>query len=69
MPSVFKALASITVWVLFVFGLLTLVAAFGRLAMSGSNSPTPFMMTAYFGFAVAGLFLSVVAAKIRKTLD
>lgn len=69
MPSVFKALVSITVWILFVFGLLTLVAAFGRLAMSGSNAPTPFLMTAYFGFGVASLFLSVVAAKIRKTLE
>lgn len=69
MPSIFKALASITVWVLFVFGLLTLVAGFGRIAAGGSDPPTVALMTAYFGFGVGGLFLSVVTMKIRKALE
>lgn len=70
MPSVFKALASITVWVLFVFGLLALVAGFGRIiaAGAGAASPAVDLMSAYFGFGVASLFLSVVAMKLRQML-
>ncbi|RJQ40868.1 MAG: hypothetical protein C4555_00855 [Dehalococcoidia bacterium] len=66
MPSTFKALASITVWVLFIFGLLSLVGGFGRIA---AGSPSTFLMSAYFGFGVASLFLSVVTMKLRKMLD
>ncbi len=72
MPSVFKALASITVWVLFVFGLFTLLSAFVRLVWAGagiSEAPDLKLMYAYFGFGVGSLFLSVVAMKLRRTLE
>lgn len=72
MPSVFKALATVTVWVLFVFGLFTLLSAFVRIAgasFGGSEAPELKLMYAYFGFGVGSLFLSVVAMKLRKTLE
>ena len=66
MPSIFKALASITAWVLFVFGSVSLLGGFGRII---GGSPEMDMMTAYFGFGVGGLFLSVVVMKLRKGLE
>jgi hypothetical protein len=72
MPPVFKALASITVWVLFVFGFFTLVSAFARIVGSSigtSEAPDLKLMYAYFGFGAGSFFLSVVAMKLRKTLE
>lgn len=72
MPQTFKVLASITVWVLFIFGLLTLAAAVVRIlgaATGMSDQPGALSMIAYFGSAIASLFLSVVAMKLRKGLD
>ena len=66
MPSIFKALATITAWVLFVFGALSLVGGFGRII---GGSPEVDMMTAYFGFGVGSLFLSVVTMKIRGKME
>ena len=72
MPPVFKALATIAVWVLFVVGLFALVTAFARLTGAGmgfSSSPELSLMYAYFGFGISGLFLSVLAMKLRKGLE
>jgi hypothetical protein len=72
MPSIFKALASITVWVLFIFGFLALLAAFIRIIGVGtgvSEPPELGLMTAYFGYGVSSLFLSVVTMKLRKMLE
>ncbi len=66
MPPIFKALATITAWVLFSFGVLSLVGGFGRIV---GGSPDVDMMTAYFGFGVGSLFLSVVTMKIRGKLE
>jgi hypothetical protein len=66
MPNIFKALASITAWTLFVFGSLSLLGGFGRII---GGSPELDLMTAYFGFGVGGLFLSVVTMKLRKNLE
>jgi hypothetical protein len=65
MPSVFKYLVSVTVWVLFFFGLAALVAGFAR-AFSHANLA---MVSAYFGYGIVAMFLSAVTARIRKTLD
>ena len=72
MPSVFKALASITVWVLFIFGILALLGGFGRIlgaSMGVSASPELSIMTAYFGLGVVSLALSVVCMKLRHMLE
>ncbi len=61
MPSIFKALASVTVWILFIFGVLALVGGFARMFM---GSPAT-LIGAYLGYAIAALALSVVAAKLR----
>lgn len=63
MPPIFKALASITVWILFVTGCLVIL----------TGLPIPYLD---FGgnwqrlaVGVASLFLSVVVMKMRKTLE
>ena len=66
MVSIFKALASITAWILFVFGAISLLGGFGRII---GGSPELDVMTAYFGFGVGSLFLSVVTMKLRKNLE
>ncbi len=63
---VFKVLTTITAWVLFVFGALALLGGFGRII---GGSPELDMMTAYFSFGVAGLFLSAVTMKIRLKME
>ncbi len=66
MPKIFKALATITAWILFVFGLLSLVSGFGRIV---GGSPELELMSAYFGYGVGSLFLSVVVMKLRQMLE
>ncbi len=66
MPSIFKALASITAWVLFVFGSVSLLGGFGRII---GGSPELDLMTAYFGFGIGGLFLSVATMKLRQMME
>ena len=66
MDDIYKVLAAITVWILFVFGCLSLLSGFVRVF---TTSPTVPMMTAYFGFGILSLFLSVVSAKLRDMLD
>lgn len=66
MPRIFKTLASIIAWVLVVFGTLSLLGGFGRII---GGSPEIDIMTAYFGFGVGGLFLSVVTMKLRQTME
>ena len=62
----FKALASITVWVLFIFGALALLGGFVRIIGGMAELD---LVTAYFGFGVGGLFLSVVTMKLRQMMD
>lgn len=64
MPSIFKTLASITVWILFLFGLGSLLGGFARGFMGGELA----LVSSYFGYGVASLTLSVVAAKLRQTM-
>lgn len=70
MPSIFKALSTIVAWVLFVFGLLSMFVAFvrvfGAISESGST-PELSLITAYFGFGIASLTLSVVVMKLRQS--
>ncbi len=67
MPSIFKALASITVWVLFIFGGLCLLGGLARAIGARSESALP-LIAAYLGFGVASLALSVVSAKLRQMM-
>lgn len=68
MPTVFRNLASITVWVLFIFGFLSLLGGFIRAFGASGDSALP-LVAAYFGYGILSLILSVVAAKLRQTMD
>ena len=65
MPQIFKFLATLTAWVLFVFGGLSLLGGFGRIL---EGAPLD-LMTAYFGFGVVSLFRSVVTMILRKKME
>ncbi|MBI4180764.1 MAG: hypothetical protein HY528_02430 [Chloroflexi bacterium] len=73
MPRVFKALATITVWVLFIVGLSSLIfTAIDQFTRSGGlmgGEPYHFNDVAWESHAIFTLFLSVVAMKIRKALE
>ena len=67
MPSIFKALATTVVWFLFVLGIILVVFDGILLPIIGQIT----MIEAYFasGLGIACLILSVVAMKLRKTLQ
>jgi hypothetical protein len=73
MPQIFKALASITAWTLFILGSLTLVIgviimpAIGGVLFAGTAPPLIFWVA--FASAVATLILSVCAMKLRHMLE
>lgn len=64
MPSIFKAFASITVWILFVFGILALIGGFARVF---TQSALP-LVSAYFGYGVISLIGSAVVARLRQSM-
>ena len=67
MPPIFKALATITAWFLFIWGLI--LAVFDGLVLPLIGQIT--MTEAYFatGLGIASLILSVVAMKLRQMLQ
>jgi hypothetical protein len=65
MPPIFKALATITVWVLFVYGCLAIL---GGLIICGMKTTSPVGWFHQF-VGVASLILSLVAMKLRKSLE
>jgi len=67
MPQIFKALATITAWFLFIWGLILTVFDGFVLPFVGKIT----MTEAYFatGLGIASLILSVVAMKLRKMLQ
>ncbi len=67
MPSIFKAFASITVWVLFIFGCLALIGGFVRIFATRVPGELA-LVSAYFGYGILSLISSVVAAKLRQTM-
>ena len=74
MPQSFKALASITVWVLFVLGWVGVVAAIGGIVgittgLFSVPSCTLLMMGVAFGGGVVCFILSACAMKLRQMLE
>jgi len=73
MPRIFRALATIAVCILFVFGCLALLGGFVRIIGTSSGLfSTPLsaaLMVAYFGLGIASLILSVAAMKLRQMLE
>lgn len=73
MPPIFKALATITAWTLFVLGWIILLV--GVLIMPGvggvffAGTPPPVIFWIALAAAVATLILSVAAMKLRQMLE
>jgi len=65
MPPVFKTLASITVWILFINGCIAIIASpIVRIATGEVLGPM-----AAWAIGVTSLILAVVAMKLRQTLE
>ena len=73
MPQIFKALASIMAWILFIGGLIMLVSVLLMTALSGQlysvDSPPP--MEYYVGLGIATIIFAAAAytMKVRKMLE
>lgn len=65
MPSIFKALATITVWILFVYGCVGVLFVCGGIAHRVGG--TPLIIGAWVA-SILSLILAVVAMKLRQTL-
>ena len=68
MPPIFKALASITVWILFVNGCLGLIgSATARIGMIGMEETLGPIVA--WAIGVASLILAVLSMKLRQMLE
>ena len=70
MPSYFKALATISAWFLFIVGWLTIAVPFimGLVVGMVPEGPPEGIISLY-QIGVASIILSVVAMKLRQTLE
>ena len=65
MPPIFKALATVAIWILFINGCIGIVGSgVSRLFMGEAAGPLIAWM-----IAVASLFLAVAAMKLRQMLE
>jgi hypothetical protein len=70
MPQIFKALATIAAWILFVLGCLGFVMALVSTAVSGEAFFAPSVGTLVgVGYSIASLVLSVCVMKLRQMLE
>ncbi len=70
MPPIFKALASITVWILFISGCVTGVSAtVGYYVNIGIGNPPTLAIYMGWGLGTAELILSVCTMKLRQMLE
>jgi hypothetical protein len=70
MPQKFKALATISAWILFVFGCIDLLGSGWGYMNSGTIGQTPaFDFVGLWAVGAAFLILSVVAMKLRQMLE
>ena len=67
MPSIFKALATITVWVLFVFGFLRLLIGVA-MAFAAGREAAPIVAHLDFAVGVGSMTLAAVVMWIRQKL-
>ncbi len=73
MPKLFKALASISVWFLFIAGaggiVWSSIDGFTRQGGMVGGEPYHFSDVTWFTSSIVSLFLAVAAMKIRKELE
>ena len=71
MPSVFKALASISAWVLFLFGWWNILGATWGYFVSGpiGSTPVTYNILGIWALGAACFILSVVAMRLRQKME
>jgi len=70
MPQIFKALASISAWVLFIFGWVDLLGSMWGYLSSGPIGETPAQnFVGLWALSAACFILAVVAMKLRQMLE
>ena len=69
MPSIFRALASISVWVLFLVGISWILETFISWAAAGFGTGDWQASAASEAIGITALTLSVVAMNLRKKLE
>ncbi len=70
MPPIFKALVTITVWILFVYGCLGILGGIVLCIMSGAGATVSgSAVVLHPSIGVASLILSSVAAWLRRGLE
>ena len=70
MPPIFKALASITVWVLFIWGCITILSTtVCYYIQTGIGNPPTLAEFMGWGVGTAELTLSVCVMKLRQMLE
>ena len=69
MPNMFKALASISVWILFITGCGWLLSNFIMWATTGFSTEEWQSSVAAEAIGITAIILSVVAMKLRKNLE
>jgi len=70
MPPIFKALASIIVWILFVWGVITMLSAtIGYFTTVGINQSPGLSIQISWAVGTAELVLAVVCMKLRQMLE
>jgi len=69
MPSIFKALASISVWILFIVGCSWLIDTFIQWAAAGFGTENWQASVAGEAIGITAIILSVVAMNLRKNLE
>ena len=69
MPSVFKALASVSAWILFTTGCVTYVITLVTFLAGGIDEEEWTHTVAFFALATISIISSVVAMKLRQTME
>ncbi len=69
MPNIFKALASISVWILFLLGCSYIISTFISWASGGFGMADWQVHIAAEVIGITAIILSVVAMKLRKNLE
>ncbi len=69
MPSIFKALASISAWILFIAGCLNFVITLVTLPTGGVGAEEWKHTAAFLAIATASILFSVIAMKLRHMME
>jgi len=69
MPNIFKALATITAWVLFIAGCGQILSTFAQWAAVGFTTADWESQATFVAIGTASLVLSVVVMLLRKKME